>query len=153
MNKLIIKRGAIIMAKKKVFVSFDYENDRHYKYLLDAWDANKNMEFVFNDCSSDEIHSDSVSVVKSALTRKINSCTYTLVIVGKHSNDKHADSEEIGYRNWQNFEIARSVDNSNKVVGVKIDRSYTSPEELLGIGASWAMSFSQDSIIAALNNA
>ena len=25
------------MAKKKVFVSFDYENDKHYKFLLEAW--------------------------------------------------------------------------------------------------------------------
>lgn len=49
------------MAKKKVYVAFDYENDRNYKNMLKAWDANKNMEFVFNDCSSDEIHSDSVS--------------------------------------------------------------------------------------------
>lgn len=37
------------MAKKHVFVSFDYTNDKLYKFLLNAWDANKNMDFVFND--------------------------------------------------------------------------------------------------------
>jgi hypothetical protein len=26
------------MAKKKVFVSFDYDNDKRYKALLKAWD-------------------------------------------------------------------------------------------------------------------
>ena len=141
------------MAKKKVFVSFDYENDRRYKYMLDAWDANKNMDFVFDDCSSDEIHSNSVSVVKAGLTRRINSTDYTLVIVGKEANKRHEDYEEIGYRNWINFEIAKSKENGNKLVAVKIDRSYDSPEELIGSGASWAMSFTQDAIIRALNEA
>lgn len=141
------------MAKKRVFVSFDFENDRYYKYLLDAWDANKNMDFVFNDCSSDEIHSNSVSVVKAGLTRRINDTEYTLVIVGKEANKLHKDYEEIGYKNWINFEIARSKANGNKLVAVKLDKSYDSPEELLNSGASWAMSFTQDTVINALNEA
>lgn len=141
------------MAKKKVFVSFDYENDKTYKYLLNAWDANKNMDFCFNDCSSDEIHTDSVAKVKENLTKRINNTTYTLVIVGKHSNDEHKDHNGIGFRNWQNFEISRSKDNKNKLVAVKLDKSYTSPDELIGAGASWAMSFTQDAIIKALDNA
>lgn len=28
---------------KKVFVSFDYDHDRHYYYLLKGWDANKSL--------------------------------------------------------------------------------------------------------------
>lgn len=141
------------MAKKRVFVSFDFTNDKHYKYLLDAWDANKNMDFVFNDCSSDEIHSDNVSTVKAALTRRINTTTYTLVIVGKEANEWHEDHEKIGFKNWINFEIARSKENGNKLVAVKIDKSYESPDELMGSGAKWAMSFTQDAIIKVLNEA
>ena len=38
-------------------------------------------------------------------------------------------------------------------VAVKIDREYTSPDELLGAGASWAMSFTRDSILKALDEA
>ena len=34
------------MAKKKVFVSFDYENDKHYKFLLEAWDANPKFDLT-----------------------------------------------------------------------------------------------------------
>lgn len=141
------------MAKKKVFVSFDYENDRHYKFLLNAWDANSNMDFVFNDCSSDEIHSNSVSVVKANLTKRINDCTYTLVIVGKYANQAHKDRTEIGYKNWQNFEIARSKSAGNKLVAIKLDKEYTSPDEILNSGAKWAMSFTQSAIIKALNEA
>lgn len=141
------------MAKKKVFVSFDYTNDKHYKFLLDAWDKNKNMDFVFEDCSSDEIHTNKVSVVKAALARRINTTTYTLVIIGKEANKKHPDSEEIGYKNWINFEVAKSKQNKNKLVCVKIDKQYESPDEVLNSGASWAMSFTQEAIIKALNEA
>lgn len=141
------------MAKKKVFVSFDYTNDKHYKFLLNAWDKNKNMDFVFDDCSSDEIQSDSIPTIKAGLTRRINTTTYTLVIIGKEANKKHPDSAEIGYKNWINYEIAKSKANLNKLVAVKLDKSFESPDELLGSGASWAMSFSQSAIIKALNEA
>jgi len=141
------------MAKKKVFVSFDYDNDKHYKYLLSAWDANPEFDFFFSDLSSEEIKSKSVAVVKQVLSRRINEATYTLVIVGKEANKLHKDHAEIGHKNWLNYEIAKSKEHGNKLVGVKIDRTYDSPEELLGAGATWAMAFSQESIIAALNNA
>ncbi len=137
---------------KKVFVSFDYDNDRHYYYLLKGWDANKRFEFSFSDYTSKEIKSDNIIVVKQKLSQKINQADITLVIIGKHSNDLHEDSKLIGYRNWQNYEIAKSVEHGNKLVAVKIDRSYDSPEELLGQGASFAMSFTEQSITKALEN-
>lgn len=141
------------MAKKKVFVSFDYDNDKHYKLLLKAWDANPEFDFVFSDLSASEIQSSSVAVVKQVLSKKVNSATYTLVIVGKEANKKHADSKEIGYKNWLNYEVAKSKEHKNKLVAVKISSTYTSPDELLGAGAKWAMSFKQDPIIKALNDA
>lgn len=140
------------MAKKTVFVSFDYEDDRDYKFLLQAWDANKDFEFSFSDRSSGEINSNNIGRVKAALTRKIKTAKHTLVIVGKNANKKHKDSDLIGYRNWINFEVAKSKECKNKIIGVKIDKSYKSPEELLDSGASWAMSFKQNSIISALSD-
>ncbi len=141
------------MAKKRVFISFDYEDDRHYKNLLEAWDANSNFEFTFSDLTPSEIQSWRIDRIKAALTRKINQATYTLVIVGKNANKKHPDSKEIGYRNWINFEVAKSKENKNKLVGVKIKNSYDSPEELLNSGAKLARSFTQEAILKALNNA
>ena len=140
------------MAKKTVFVSFDYDDNKNYKLLLLAWDANKNFEFSFSDRSSGEIYSSNIGQVKAALTRKIKSAKRTLVIVGENANKKHKDSKLIGYRNWIDFEIAKSVECGNKLIGVKIDRSYKSPEELLDNDASWAMSFKEESIIKALND-
>lgn len=141
------------MTKKKVFVSFDYDNDKHYKFLLEAWDANPNFDFEFSDLSSNEIKSWSIPKIKSALTTKINEADYTLVIVGEEANEGHIDSIQIGYKNWLNFEIAQSKSNSNKLVGVKLASTNQSPEELLNSGVSWAMSFTQEKIIEALDKA
>lgn len=138
---------------KTIFVSFDYEHDKHYKYLLEAWHKNPNFKFVFDDGTPTEINSNDVGRVKAALTTKIRNSTHTLVIVGKHSNDPHRDRYLIGYKNWINFEIAQSKANRSKIIAVKLDRSYESPEELYNSGVSWAQSFTEDSIIAALNNA
>ena len=141
------------MAKKKVFVSFDYDNDKHYKFLLEAWDANPDFEFVFDDATPREIDSENVGRIKAALTTKIKNATHTLVIVGKEANKLHEDHELIDFRNWINFEVHQSKEYSNKLAAIKIDKSYDSPEELIGAGASWAMSFTQDAIINALDQA
>lgn len=134
-------------------MSFDYENDRNYKYLLEAWNKNSEFEFEFDDKSSREINSWDIPTIKAALARKINEADYTLVIVGKEANKLHKDRNLIGYRNWQNYEIAKSKQNRNKLIGVKLNSNYESPEELLGSGASWAYSFSEEAIMKAVRNA
>lgn len=141
------------MAKKHVFVSFDYENDRHYKFLLEAWDANPDFDFLFADETPDEIDSNNVGRIKAALSSRINAATYTLVIIGKEANNWHRHHRLIGYRNWINFEVAKSREFGKKLVAVKIDRTYEPPEELLRASASWAMSFTQDAILRALQDA
>ena len=70
-----------------------------------------------------------------------------------HLSGQHKDHKEIGHKNWLNYEVAKSKEHKNKLVAVKLDKSNESPEELLNSGASWAMSFTQDSIVKALDNA
>ena len=139
--------------QKEVFVSFDYENDKRYKFMLEAWHANPKFKFTFRDRTSGEIFSDNVGYVKTQLTEKIKTATHTLVIVGQYANSLHKDYKAIGCRNWINFEIRQSKLHQKKIVAVKLDPSYTSPEELLNAGASWAMSFTEDAIIKALEKA
>ena len=74
------------MAKKKVCVSFDYTNDKNYRYLLSAWDANTNFDFGFNDFTPNEINSENYSRVKAVITQRIKESTYLLVLVGKYAN-------------------------------------------------------------------
>ncbi len=75
------------------------------------------------------------------------------MIVGEYANTKDKNSAKIGETNWQNWEIKKAKELKKKLVGVKIDKAYESPSELLNSGASWAISFTQDAIIKALNNA
>ena len=117
---------------------------------MQAWDANPDFDFSFSDYSSGEINSNNISVIKTALTRKINEANYTFVIVGKEANKQHKDHKLIGFKNWINFEVHQSKLNKNKLLAIKLDKSYESPDELLNSGAAWAYAFSRDSILAAL---
>ena len=139
--------------KPTVFVSFDYDADKHYKYLLEAWNNNPKFKFVFEDGTPQEIDSNNVGRIKAALALKIKDATHTLVIVGKNANDMHRKSSLIGYRNWINFEVAKSVELGKRIAAVKLDRSYTSPNELTSARASWAYSFTESNIIKALEDA
>ncbi len=129
--------------KKKVFISYDYSNDKHYKNLLLAWDSNKLFDFSIHDHSADvSINSTNASAIKSVLSRYMNEATYFLVIVG-YKTHKSA---------WVKWEIKKAVELRKRIIAVKTDRENTSPDALMGIGASWAMSFTYDSIIKAINN-
>jgi len=138
------------MAKPKVFVSFDFEKDRHYKYTLNMWNSNPNFEFTFDDRSPSEIQTESVSVVKNVLSRKINEALVVVVIVGVEANKLHKDWREIGYRNWQNYEIAKAKELRKKLIAVQISSQYEYPEELCGVNATRVYSFTQDAIIKAV---
>ena len=94
-----------------------------------------------------------VDRIKAGLTAKINAATYTIVIVGQYANAPHPKQNLIGFKNWINFEIAQSKSARNKIVAVKLDRTYESPDELMGSGASWAMAFTEDAILRALSEA
>jgi len=96
------------MRKKKVFVSFDYDHDKQYKFLLQAWDANPEFDFVFEDKTPGEINSNNVGRIKAGLTSKLNEATHTLFIVGKHANQLHRLRNQIGFVNWINFEAYQS---------------------------------------------
>lgn len=138
------------MAKKKVCVSFDYEHDRSYYYLLAAWNKNPNIDFSISDCTPSEIQSESIAKIKQVLSTKIGESKYMIAIIGKHSDDKHPDSKEIGYKNWQAYEIAKNYEKGNGLVVVKLNKTYSAPIEAYGIGAKWVDSFNLESIENAL---
>lgn len=139
------------MASKKVCVSFDYENDKDYYHLLEAWNKNPNIGFSIHDCTPSEIQSESVSTIKQVLSTKIGDANYMIAIIGKHSNDEHPDSDEIGYKNWQAYEIAKNDEKGNGLVVVELDSSNSVPTECYGIGAEWVYSFSEEDIKSALD--
>lgn len=132
------------MAKKKIFISYDYDNDKQYKNLLKAWDANGMFDFSFHDHSADvSIDSTNATAIKRAISAKVNNATYFLCLVGKKT---HKSS-------WVAWEIEKAVELKKKIVAVKIDRGNTTPDGLYGVGASWALSFTFESICNAVEDA
>lgn len=129
---------------KKIFISYDYDNDKHYKNLLKAWDANGKFDFSFHDHSADvSINSTNAGVIKRAISAKINSATHFLCIVGKKTHNS----------SWVEWEIDKAVELGKKIIAVKTDSTNTTPSGLYGVGASWAMSFTEESVKSAVNGA
>lgn len=132
------------MAKKKVFISYDYDNDKNYKNLLLAWDKNSEFDFSMEDHSADvSIDSTDGAAIKRAISAKINNATYFLCIIGKKTHKSK----------WVKWEISKAVELKKKIVAVKIEKDNESPDEILNVGASWAMSFTFDAIKKAIDNA
>lgn len=132
------------MAKKRVFISYDYSNDKHYKNLLLAWDANKEFDFSFYDMSVDvSVDSTDAASIRRVISARINDSTPFLCIIGKKTY----------LSNWVNWEIKKAIELKKKIIAVKTATENTSPSAILGSGASWAMSFTFDSIKKAINNA
>ena len=132
------------MAKRKIFVSYDYDNDRHYKNILLAWDKNREFDFGFSDQSADvSIQSTNMTVIKRAISAKINDATYFLCLIG----------EQTSKSSWVAWEIDKAKELRRKLVAVKISSRNVTPNGLLGAGTSWAMSFTFDAIQDAIEDA
>ena len=61
------------MAKKTIFISYDYDNDKHWKNLLVAWDKNGEFDFTFYDASVDvSVDSTDAAAIKRVISRHIS---------------------------------------------------------------------------------
>lgn len=132
------------MTKPRIFISYDYDNDKHYKNLLIAWDKNDEFDFAFSDHSADvTIQSTNADSIKRAISAKINSITHFLCIVGAKTSKSR----------WVVWEIDKAKELRKKLVAVKTGSANTTPSGLLNAGASWAMSFTFDAIKKAVHGA
>lgn len=138
-------------AKKRIFISFDYDNDRHYRYLLSAFKENSSSAIDFIDVTPGEINTSDVGRVRAALTTEIQSATHTLVIVGSDANHYHRDRLLIGQRSWQWWEIEKSKELGKSLIAFKIRPTNLLPEPMLGTGAPRANSLTVTSILNAIN--
>lgn len=130
---------------KKVFISYDYDQDKTYKNLLVAWagnNANHFRNFKFEDGSTDvSINSTDTAAIKRAISRRMAQCDVFLLLIGSKTHKSE----------WCNWEIEKAKELGLVLVAVKLDTSNTSPPEILNAGATWARSFTLESIAAALS--
>ncbi|MDC1205490.1 hypothetical protein N8083_01430 [Candidatus Pacebacteria bacterium] len=78
---------------------------------------------------------------------------HTLVIVGKEANKQHEDHELIGYRNWINFEAAKSIEGGNKLALVRLEKNYSLPEEVFEGEYALVEGYTEDNITDVLDRA
>ena len=130
------------MSKNKVFIGYDYDNDKAAKDRLLGWDVNKEFDFSFYDRSFDfAVDSDEANVVKQDLATRIGDASHFLCIVGKET-----------YRSaWMVWEIRKAIELRKKLVAAKTDSINNSPTAMQGVGASWSTMFNFDSIKKAMN--
>lgn len=135
----------------KIFISFKFNTDKHYRFLLSAWNNNPNNSIEFDDGTPSEINSWDFGRIKAVLTTKIKQSDAVLVIVGADSASLDPDFSKIGYDNWQSFEIAKAKDLGKPLIAVKIHNIYPYPDELRNSNAILVHSFNQQSIFDAIN--
>ena len=102
--------------KKKVFVSFDYDNDYTQKFLLVGQSILKQSPFEFTDSSIKQEIENNWEV---KARQKISNCDVVLVLCGKKTHLAKGVSREI--------EIAREVGKSYYLVNAYGDSSATRP--------------------------
>src|SRR6267378_3364539 len=129
------------MATKKIFVSYDVDNDRNHKNMLLAWDKNSDFDFNMNDQSVDvSINSNDAAAIKRAISGAVNGSTYFLCLVGKNTHKS----------TWVDWEIRKAVELGKRIIAVKIDKDNETPPALYNQGATWALSFNFDAIKKAI---
>jgi hypothetical protein len=140
-------------SSKSIVISFDWHNDRNYRNLLAAWIKNQQFTVDFQDLTPGAIDTSDVGRVKAVLTGRIRAATHTLVLIGEHANDTHADAARIGTRNWIWWEIEQSKAEGKGLIAVKIHSTNPTPEPLRNAGANWAMSFTEKAVQKAIDEA
>ncbi len=128
--------------KKHIFISFDYNTGLRYKNLLQAWNKNDMFDFDFNNQSvSTPVNSTNAGAIKRVISNKISNSTHLLCIVSK---DTHKSD-------WVKWEINKAIELNKAIIAVKTE--YTNNALFLhGLNASWAMSFTFESITRAIDN-
>lgn len=138
-------------SSKKIVISFDYDHDRNYRYLLTALKENSGNTIDFEDLTPGAINTNNVASVKRVLSGQIGNATHLLVILGAYANSTHPDSNLIASRNWQWWEIEKAKELGKNLIAVKITKDNPTPDPLYNAGATWALSYTVEGILKAIN--
>ena len=130
------------MTTNKVFIGYDYDNDKAFKDRLLRWDANREFDFSSYDQSFGvAVDGPGAAAIKQDLAARIGDASYFLYIVGKES-----------YRSgWVVWEVRKAVELKKKLVAAKTDSINNSPSVLQRVGVSWSTMLNFDSIRQAID--
>ena len=130
------------MAKNKVFIGYDCDNDKVSKDRLLGWDTGREFDFSsYDQPVGIAVDSEEAAAIKQDLAARIANSTQFLCIVGRET-----------YRSgWVAWQVRKAIELKKKLVAVKTDSINNSPTSLQGVGAKWSTMFNFDSIKKAMN--
>ena len=135
------------MGLPRTFVGFSSTDIHNYR-LMQAWKANKNIDFNFSDCQlNGEINSENEEYIKRKCRERINMAGKYVMLIGKDTKSKHK------YVRWE-AEVA--IEKNCTIIGVNLDGSRrmledTCPPIIREIGAIF-IPFSPNIIAYAIEN-
>lgn len=119
------------MGLPRTFVSFS-STDIHYYRLMQAWKANKHINFNFTDCQlHTAIQSVNEAYIKRLCRERINMAGTLIVLVGKDTKLKNT---------FVKWEVEVALEKGCRIIAVNLDGSHqinfsTCPIFLQNIGA------------------
>lgn len=110
---------------KHVFLSF-VEEDLTLVRLFRGQAQNKNSQLAFDDYSVKvPYNSTDAAYIRSQISKKISASSVTICLIGAKTHTS----------TWVAWEIEKSVELGNKVIGVKLPNAGPTPAALTAIGA------------------
>jgi hypothetical protein len=130
---------------KRVFLSYDHDNDGYYKDILIDWSKQPDFaQFSVHDQPvTIPVDSEGAVPIKRAIAARINAATAFLCIVGAKTCTN----------GWVEWEIRKADELGKRMIGVRINRDHNASEELCNAGATWALSFTFEGIKSAMEEA
>lgn len=119
------------MGLARTFVGFSSTDITYYR-LMQAWKANKNIDFNFTDCQlRQEVNSENEAYIKRKCRERINMSGKYVLLIGQDTRSKHK------YVRWE-AEVA--IEKGCTIIGVNLDGSrvmneITCPPIIRDIGA------------------
>ena len=132
-------------ARKVVFVSYDYENDGHYKDILLTWsNAPDFPQLRFNDQPiTTPVDGEEAQLVKRMISAKIDAATGFLCVVGPKTCANP----------WVDWEIKAAIDREKRMIVARVNRDCAVPDALSEVGPTCALSFTFEGIKRAVGEA
>lgn len=135
------------MGLPRTFVGFSSTDIHNYR-LMQAWKANKNIDFNFTDCQlQTEVNSENEAYIKKKCRDRINMAGKYVLLIGQDTRSKHK------YVRWE-AEVA--IEKGCTIIGVNLDGSRsmntsTCPPIIRDIGAIF-VPFSPKIVAYAIEN-
>jgi hypothetical protein len=135
------------MGLPRTFVGFSSTDIKSYR-LMQAWKANKNIDFNFTNCQlQSEVNSENEGYIKRKCRERINLAGKYILLIGQDTRSKHK------YVRW---EAQVAIEKGCTIIGVNLDGSRsmvreTCPPIIRDIGAIF-VPFSPYIIAYAISN-